>query len=366
MLQVTYSDEPTGVIGHLVVDRVVGGVAAGGLRISPTLELAELEALARNMTMKQAAVGIRVGGAKSGLRMAPDHPERAAVLRRFLRALRPLIAETYSVGPDLNNTLAELEAAGRDVGLPCLKIAVGRARGLSDAVFLQRYALLEASTAAGSVNELRAPTAVAAAVLTTLAHLGVASGDARVAVQGAGAMGGGTAKLLARAGVRITAWADDQHLHRAATGLPVDELLGGRRDGRLPAPAAPAPSAGILDEPCDVLVLAAISNAVRADDLARLRTRAVVQAANLAMPAQVEEQAHAAGILVVPDLLASAGGSLAVEALYEGAPTTGDDILTHVRERATALVAAALRAGAEQRVPLRAVVRAQADRVLRE
>src|SRR6187431_3200791 len=89
-LVLRFFDRPTGICGFLVIDRLIGGVAAGGLRISPDLDEAVLSALARNMSYKQAVAGIRVGGAKSGLRMDPADPRRREVLCRFLRALRPM------------------------------------------------------------------------------------------------------------------------------------------------------------------------------------------------------------------------------------------------------------------------------------
>lgn len=339
LLKIEYSDPIERVGGVLVIDRLVDGVCAGGLRIDPAIDPDEIAALARNMTRKQAAFGLRVGGAKAGLAMAPDHPARAAVLRRFLAALAPVIERYWSVGPDLHTTMSELQSAAADVGLPCLKIAVGRSRGLADHEFMRRYQLLDAACDGWTIHQLRAPAAVRAATLA-LGRALARPGPLRVAVQGAGAMGGGAAYLLDRAGCRVVAWADDVRCLVDDVALDVPALLAGRRSGRLPADVSgeSRPSAAVLTAACDVLILAAVSRAFDEGAIASLRCAGVVEAANLALAPAVEHALHAAGVLVIPDLLASAGGSLAIEALYATDPSTPDDILAHVERRVAARI----------------------------
>lgn len=360
LLTIDYRDPTEPVSGVLVIDRLVDGVCAGGLRIAEGLDAGEVAALARNMSHKQRAYGLPVGGAKAGLAMRPDHPARPAVLRRFLSVLAPLIERAWSVGPDLNTTMAELEAAGREVGLPCLKLAVGRSRGLDDPTFVRRYALFGAAIEGWSVHQLRAPAAVAAAT-HALARATGRPWPLRVAIQGAGAMGGGAAHLLARAGCRVVAWADDRACLVDAGGLDVAALLAARREGRLPARPGSLPPAAVLAAECDVLILAAVSHAFDRHAIARLRCAGVVEAANLALTADVEDALHAAGIAVVPDLLASAGGSLAVEALYAGEPETPTDILDHVERRVAARVGEVLDASRASGRSPRAIVLGEID-----
>ncbi|WAS90783.1 Glu/Leu/Phe/Val dehydrogenase dimerization domain-containing protein [Nannocystis punicea] len=338
LLKIEYRDPLEPITGVLVIDRLVDGVCAGGLRIGADVGADEIAALARNMTRKQAAYALPVGGAKAGLRMAPDHPARADVLRRFLATLAPLIERCWSVGPDLNTTMAELQRAADDVGLPCLKIAVGRSRGLADREFLRRYALLDAAIDGWTVHALRAPAAVRAATLALGRVLGRPAG-LRVAIQGAGAMGGGAAWLLDRVGCRVVAWADDVRCLVADAGLDVPALLDGRHGGRLPELGADVrPSAAVLEAGCDVLILAAVSRAFAVDVVPRLGCAGVVEAANLALAPEVEDALHAAGVPAIPDLLASAGGSLAIEAIYAGDPLGPADVLAHVERRVAARV----------------------------
>jgi glutamate dehydrogenase/leucine dehydrogenase len=98
----------------------------------------------------------------------------------------------------------------------------------------------------------------------------------------------------------------------------------------------------VLATACDVLVLAATSHAIPASAVHSLRCRTIVEAANIAMSPDAEQAAAAAGITVMPDLIASSGGSLSVTAIYESDPRTAQDVLDHVDQRATAAAVAVL------------------------
>lgn len=335
-LLLRWNDRPTGICGFLVIDRLVDGAAAGGLRISPDLDEAVIAALARNMSYKQAVAGIRVGGAKSGLRMDPADPRRREVLSRFLRALRPMIEEHYSVGPDVNTTMAELDGLAREVGITSLKFAVAKSRGIDAATWKRRYRLFEERVGDATVNELRAATGTAAVVARVATDLNI-DRPWRIAIQGAGNMGGAIAQLLAAKGVSVVAWADDEKCLLDESGLDVAALLRDRSMGRLPRRDGARDRESVLEAPCDILVLAAISRALSLEAVGRLRARGVVAAANLALERDIERALFEAGISVVPDVIASVGGSLAVEALYIGDPRSGRDVLEHVRRRANNL-----------------------------
>ena len=154
-------------------------------------------------------------------------------------------------------------------------------------------------------------------------------------------MGGAIAHLLSRSGARIVAWADDEKCVSKDDGLDVAQLLRSRANGRITGAGGAArtgPPAEVLGARCDVLVLAAISRAFDLDKVPHLACRAIVEAANLALSGEVEGALHRAGVVVIPDILASAGGSIAVEALYSGTPADGQAILAHVSHRIAALV----------------------------
>lgn len=332
LLVVNYTDPQENIKGYLVINDLKDGLAAGGMRIQKGLKVETLMELANNMTFKQRAAGIDVGGAKSGLDMDPEHPRRDAVVKGFLMALRPLLLECYNMGPDLNTTMADLERIAKSCDIPSLKLAVGRRRGLTDAEFLRRYNLFENKSGIMSINQLRAPQTVATCVTSLLGHLKLNKANAKICIQGAGNMGAGLAYLLTRAGVKISGWSDSEKCYIDPKGLPVEKLLMESKNGILPSNVGLkiVPRDELLKENCDVLVLAAISRAFGHERVNDLQCKAIVEAANLALEPDVEEKFHQRGIIVIPDLIASVGGSIAVQATYKTNPQTGEDILKYV------------------------------------
>lgn len=353
-LTIQYNDPLEGVTGYLVIDRLVHGVAAGGLRINPGIGIAEITALARNMTLKQAAVGIQVGGAKAGLNMAPEHPARGAVLERFMTAIKPLILSCYSMGPDVNTQMRELDGVAARIGVPSLKIAVGRSRGMSDAAFLDRYALLSSPARGASVNALRPGASVAAAAHTLIEMLEI---PRSVALQGAGTVGAATARLLIHHGIPLVAWADARRCLVDPAGLNVEQLLAGLNNGLLPAPPHGTyhPPEYIREIPAGCLILAAIQDALTPADLPTLAVQGVVAAANLSLSETTEQRLHQLGVTVIPDFIAGAGGSLAVEALYATDVTDGEGVLAHVETRTVKLTSELLRRSRERGLAPRTV-----------
>jgi glutamate dehydrogenase (NAD(P)+) len=338
VIKLEYTDPVEGIRGYLVIDRLVDGFAAGGLRIHQDVTVDEVADLARNMTAKLGTMRIQCGGAKAGIAMDPRSPRRREVLTRFLAHVRPFLLECWSVGPDVNTTMAELEEIGRTLDIPAMKIAVARRHGFTDDEFLARYGLFESRLPLGTVNELRGPTAVVAAARAVFDALGPA-GPRRVAIQGAGNMGWPSARLLVAAGASVVAWADADKCLFAEEGLPVDELAAAISGGRLPTPkGAMAAPAAVITAECDVLILAAVSHAFGPEHVGELRTKGIVLAANMALSADTQRACHRAGILVVPDVVASTGGSLAVEALYRTTPRGAQDILDHIQKRIAGIV----------------------------
>src|SRR5215470_9400508 len=103
-LEVTARDPALGVEGYVVVWNTaisVGGplegCGKGGTRITPQVTLNEVKMLARTMALKNAAAGLPLGGAKSGLRLDPDAPGFENQYRRFVRLCAPLLRENGGV-----------------------------------------------------------------------------------------------------------------------------------------------------------------------------------------------------------------------------------------------------------------------------
>ena len=329
---INYFDNEYNVEGYVVIWNYVNGLASGGFRIDSELTVDTLCRLAKNMWAKQKSVGINVGGAKSGLRLDPNHKNRNIIIKKFFETIRPLIQESYNMGPDLNTKMSELEEIASEAGISSLKMAVGRRRGLTDQEFQKRYSLFESKVFDVTLNKLRAPQAVMSSVEAALDYLRVPNSHSRIVIQGAGNMGAGLALLLKEKGIKVVGWADREKLIFDQKGLPLEKILGEIQNGILPKydRGETLPSAAIYDMECDVLVLAAASDVLNDNNSQNLKCKSIVEAANLAIPASLDQKLRGKGIFVIPDLLASVGGSIAVQALYESSPTTPKDILNFV------------------------------------
>jgi glutamate dehydrogenase (NAD(P)+) len=295
--------EPTlGLQAVLVVDNVACGPSIGGLRMAPDVSTEECARLARAMTLKNAAAGLPHGGGKSVLRgdprMASDRKER--LLRAFAHALRN--EADYIFGPDMGTD---------EACMAWIHDEIGRAVGLPPA--LGGIPLDELGATGWGIRH---------AAEVAAAHCGLDLRGARVAIQGFGAVGKHSARFLAACGAVLIAASDSRGtIHRAA-GLDVARLIalkdGGKSvvdydDGDRLAGEA------ILDVACDIWIPAARPDVVREDNVGRLKTRLVLEGANIPFTAGAEQTLHERGVLVVPDFIANAGGVICAAMEYRGA-----------------------------------------------
>lgn len=237
LISLTWTDHVTGREGHLVVDRLVRGVASGGLRMRAGCTLDEVAGLARGMTMKEAlhfdadgagARYIPLGGAKGGIDCDPRDPAAYGILVRYLRAVRPYVENIWTTGEDLGLTQDLVDRAAAEAGLvstvqavyPLLDDEAGARRRLADAFAVEVDGI--------GLDELAGGCGVAESALAALDRAGVAHRDARVSVQGVGTMGGATARFLSRAGLRVVAVADVKGTIANPAGLDVEALLAAR------------------------------------------------------------------------------------------------------------------------------------------
>jgi glutamate dehydrogenase/leucine dehydrogenase len=97
-----WSDSETDAKGWVVINSLRGGAAGGGTRMRKGLDKREVESLAKTMEVKFTVSGPSIGGAKSGINFDPADPRKAGVLRRWYKAVFPLLKNYYGTGGDLN------------------------------------------------------------------------------------------------------------------------------------------------------------------------------------------------------------------------------------------------------------------------
>jgi glutamate dehydrogenase (NAD(P)+) len=338
--------EPSlGLRATLVIDNVALGPAIGGLRMAGDVTAEECARLARAMTLKNAAAGLPHGGGKSVLSGDPRMPaaRKQGLIRAFAHALRN---ETdYIFGPDMGTD---------ESSMAWIKDEIGRACGLPadlggiplDELGATGWGLLHCA-------QVAAPAA------------GIALAGARVAVQGFGAVGRHAARFLAAKDARLVAASDTSATVCDPQGLDVARLsafkeAGGKLsayDGgrRLPAQA-------VLDVECDIWIPAARPDVVREDNAGRLRTRLVLQGANIPFTPGAESALAARGVLVIPDFIANAGGVICAAMEVHGATPAAafEAIASRLRENTEAVLALAKKDGV---LPREAALRLALGRV---
>jgi glutamate dehydrogenase (NAD(P)+) len=346
--KISHVREPgLGLEAVLVVDNVARGPSIGGLRMAPDVTTEECVRLARAMTLKNAAAGLPHGGGKSVLRgdprMAPDRKER--LIRAFAHALRH--EADYIFGPDMGTD---------ETCMAWVKDEIGRAVGLPAA--LGGIPLDEIGATGWGLRH-------AAEIAASHCHFDLRG--ARVIVQGFGAVGQHSARFLADCGAVLIAASDSRSAIHNAAGIDVARLIalkdGGESVGaydhgrRLDREA-------ILDIECDIWIPAARPDVVREDNVGRLKTRLVLQGANIPFTSGAEQALHERGVMVIPDFVANAGGVICAAMEYHGA--TEAAAFAAIAEKVRANTTAVLDAVRSRHVsPRQAALDLATDRVRR-
>jgi glutamate dehydrogenase (NAD(P)+) len=316
-LQVTWRDTETPARGFVVIDQLVTGIATGGLRMRPGCTLGEVTELAREMTLKMGAFGVHVGGAKGGIDFDSSDPRAEGVRERFLQGVRPLLERFWVTAGDLGTQQEQLDKAFSRVGIDETSFHAAVIRSTDDAEVRARiHQAFTAQTEGLKLSELVGGFGVAEAALAALEHRGIPAEKSSAVVQGFGAMGGSTALYLARAGLKIVGITDAHGLIlNTSRGLDVDLLLSTRSAGGvidrsvLRDDDMERPGDSWLSQDVDVLVPAAVSYSITADNCDAIRGKFVVEAANVPTTPEAEQRLLDRGVTVIPDFIANTGAA---------------------------------------------------------
>lgn len=283
------------------------GPAKGGVRFHPNVNPDEVKALAAWMTFKCAVVNIPYGGGKGGVVCDPselsDH-ELQAITRRYTVAIAPLI------GPE------------QDIPAPDV--------GTNPAVMgwmMDTYSMLKGHCVQGVVTgkpielggALGRNAATGRGVMFTvqniLRQMNISVQDTSVAVQGMGNVGGAAAKLLYQEGMKIVAVSDVSGGLYKEDGLNIPEieryLAGSRKNLLADYQAEGVQHIGneeLLTSKVTLLIPAALENQINESNADRIQAKIIVEAANGPTAAEADKILSRKGIVLVPDILANAGG----------------------------------------------------------
>src|SRR3989338_10495979 len=103
-------DAKTGMRGVTIIDNTALGPGKGGIRMTSTVDIAEVFRLARTMTWKCSIAGLPFGGAKSGIKASPRTlEEKKAVIQAFSKSIKPICPKHYIAAPDINTAEQEMK-----------------------------------------------------------------------------------------------------------------------------------------------------------------------------------------------------------------------------------------------------------------
>ncbi len=292
-------DPKTGMKGIVVVDNTARGSAVGGVRMAPDVTVEEVFRLARTMTLKNSAAGIRHGGGKSGIIASPEVENKGDVIRSFARAIESI--EEYIPGPDMGtneqNMAIIFDEIGRAVGLPKELGGIP----LDDI----------GSTGFG----------VAIAAEVACKYLDLNLQGATVSVEGFGAVGKATVRFLRERGVRIVAVSDSKGTAYYPEGMSYEELLRVKETTgsvRNYPDAKPMGTTELFGVPVDMLIPGARPDVITKDNVDEIKAKLIIEAANIPATLEAEEILHNRGVLVIPDMIANAGGVITASVEYRG------------------------------------------------
>lgn len=279
------------------------GPGKGGIRFHPNTNFAEVKALATLMTCKCSVAGLPYGGAKGGVQVNPkklSHGELERVSRGYIRAIAPLL------GIDLDIPAPDVYTNPQIMSWMMDEFCVIKER--------QEYGFITGKPVSlGGSKGRTIATALGCVYVTKAAYesMGRKLKDAKICIHGYGNAGSIAARMFAREGARIIAVCDSKSAIYDPQGIDVELSLEIKaKTGCLqkyPHGKQITPEE-VLAIPCDILLPASLEDSINKDNVSCINTSMISEMANGPVTAEADEILNEKGIMVLPDILASAGG----------------------------------------------------------
>ncbi|MBT8464914.1 MAG: Glu/Leu/Phe/Val dehydrogenase [Deltaproteobacteria bacterium] len=344
--------------GYRVQHNHARGPFKGGLRFHPNVKLEEIRALAQLMTWKTALVDIPFGGAKGGIVVDPgllNAHEIETLTKRFTQKMAPVLGEHEDIpAPDVNTNAQHMAWIFEEYS---------KLRGQRPAVVTGKPVELGGSPG----REEATGHGVAEIAARAAGDLGINISSARVVIQGFGNVGSHAARRLHEIGAQIVAVSDVHGGVARESGLDVPAAITHvRQTGRLEGLVGTEPIGNdeLLALPCDILIPAALEGAIHCGNVDDVRATLVVEGANMPVTHMADDHLQDAGITVVPDLLANAGGVTA--SYYEWVqnvqqfPWTRGTVLSRLDDCLSRAYSSVHQAAEDERISMRTAAYEQA------
>ncbi|WP_027816877.1 Glu/Leu/Phe/Val family dehydrogenase [Paraburkholderia bannensis] len=289
--------------GYRVQHNVSRGPGKGGVRYHQDVTLSEVMALSAWMSVKNAAVNVPYGGAKGGIRVDPrtlSRGELERLTRRYTSEIGIIIGPNTDIpAPDVNTNEQimawMMDTYSMNQGQTSTGVVTGKPISLG-----------------GSLGRREATgRGVFVVGCEAARRKGLSIEGARIAVQGFGNVGGIAARLFQEAGSKLVAVQDHTGSLYKSTGIDADALL--EHVAKTGGVAGFAGADMLSNDEfwtieTDILIPAALENQITEKNAGKIRTKIIVEGANGPTTTAADDILHDKGILVIPDVVANAGG----------------------------------------------------------
>jgi glutamate dehydrogenase (NAD(P)+) len=289
--------------GYRVLHNTSRGPGKGGIRFDLNVTLDEVKALAAWMTWKCAVVNIPFGGSKGGVVCDPSVLS-IAELERLTRRYTASLIETF--GPESDIPAPDVNTNERVMAWVMDTYSMHRRHAVTGVVTGKPIEM------GGSLGR-REATGRGCMITTkeALRHLGLPLRGTKTAVQGFGNVGSVAAQLLEQEGLTVVAISDKSGAVYNPNGIYIEDALKWIREHRflIGYPGGdPIDATDMLELEVDVLVPAAVENAITRKNASRIKAKIICEGANGPTTPGADRVLEEQGVFVIPDILANAGG----------------------------------------------------------
>ena len=292
--------------GYRVQHNSARGPYKGGIRFHQNSDLDEVKALAAWMSFKCAIVNIPYGGAKGGIKVDPSKLSRDELIRltrRYTTRILPII------GPDQDIPAPDVNTNGEVMGWIMDTYSMFKGHSVPGVVTGKPIEI------GGSIGRTEA-TGRGVTIITRqcLEHLGMSYENSAYAIQGMGNVGGTAAQILYDKGCKIVAVSDYSGGVYNENGLDIPAIRAYLSDKKkalidyVSDDVKHISNDEVITCCCDVLIPAALENQITGENAAGVQAKVIIEAANGPTTVEADKILEEKGIVVVPDILANAGG----------------------------------------------------------
>ena len=291
--------------GYRVHHSTLRGPAKGGLRYSPDVTLDEIKALAFLMTFKTSLLELPLGGSKGGIcvdRKKLSQDELRKLTRRYTSEILSMI------GPDIDILAPDMNTGEREMAWIMDTYSMNKGRSIPGVVTGKPIEI------GGTVGRTDAPGTGMYYILQSLCERqNISLTSSKVAIQGFGKVGSVVAQILSDVGCKIIAITDSEGGIHSDKGLNINKLISWKQQGKSLKDYKENNYESITNEElfrtkCDILIPAAVENQIYSKNADEIDCNIILEGANSPTTSQADTILNEKGIIIIPDILANAGG----------------------------------------------------------